>query len=474
MKNRVELFSIFQKFHAKIRTQFNTSIRILRSDNAKEYLFGPFFSFMSSHEILHQFSYAHTPQRNGVAECKNRYLVETARTLLLHHKVPQCFWRDDILAACYLINCTSSSVLHDKITHSILFPNQPHFCLPPRVFGCVCFVHILTPRQYKLSAKATKRVFLNYSRLQQGYRCYSPNTHRYFVSVDVTFFENSSMFPTTHPLNSDVISLPLLYLILDSSSVPSATPPRPLQVYTRCPRTKFGPPIDSSPMAPSSTTLISPSPVDLPIAVRKGTRSSRNPHPIYNFLTYHRLSSPCSAFISTLSSVTLPKTVHEAFSHPGWKQAMIENMVALHSTGTWDLVTLPTGKTHVGCRWVYTIKIDPDGGVDRLKACSVVKGYTQIYGSDYYDTFSPVAKMASICLLFSMATMRSWPQYQLDIKKAFLHGDLAEEVYMEQPPKLVVQGEFGLVCRLHRSLYGLKQSPRAWFGHFSSMYKSSV
>ena len=91
MKTRVELFSIFQKFHAEFQTQFNTSIRILRSDNAKEYLFEPLSSFMSSHGILHQSSYAYTPQHNGMAECKNRHLVETARTLLLHHKVPQRF-----------------------------------------------------------------------------------------------------------------------------------------------------------------------------------------------------------------------------------------------------------------------------------------------------------------------------------------------------------------------------------------------
>ena len=97
MKTRVELFSIFQKFHAEIRTQFNTSIRILRSDNAKDYFSTPFSSFMSSHGILHQSSYAYTPQQNGVVERKNRHLVETARTLLLHHKVRQRFW-----GGCYL------------------------------------------------------------------------------------------------------------------------------------------------------------------------------------------------------------------------------------------------------------------------------------------------------------------------------------------------------------------------------------
>ena len=158
-----------------------------------------------------------------MAECKNRHLVETACTLLLH-KVPQRFWGNAILAACYSINRMSSSVLHDKIPHSILFPNQPLFCLPPRVFGCVYFVHILTPRQDKLSAKATKCVFLDYYQLQRGYRCYSPDKHQYFVSADVTFFENSSMFPTTHPPSSNIISLPLLYPVLDTSSVPPATP----------------------------------------------------------------------------------------------------------------------------------------------------------------------------------------------------------------------------------------------------------
>ena len=97
MKTRVELFSIFQKFHAEIHTQFNTSIRILRRDNAKEYFSTSFSSFMSSHGILHQSSCAYTSQQNGVTERKNRHLVETARTLLLHHKIPQRFW-----GGCYL------------------------------------------------------------------------------------------------------------------------------------------------------------------------------------------------------------------------------------------------------------------------------------------------------------------------------------------------------------------------------------
>ena len=156
-----------------------------------------------------------------------------------------------------------SFVLYDQIPHSIFFLNQPLFCLPPRVFGCVYFVHILTLRQDKLLAKATKCIFLGYSRIQRGYRCYSPDTHRYFVSADVTFFENSSMFPTTSPPSPCVLSIPLLFLVPDTSSTPP-TILRPLQVYTRLPRTDNGPPPNSSLMASSSTMPVVQSPDDLP------------------------------------------------------------------------------------------------------------------------------------------------------------------------------------------------------------------
>ncbi|RVW60977.1 Retrovirus-related Pol polyprotein from transposon RE2 [Vitis vinifera] len=293
-----------------------------------------------------------------------------------------------------------SSVLHDQIPHSLLFPDQPLYFLPPRVFGCTCFVHILTPGQDKLSTKAMKCLFLGYSRLQKGYRCYSLETHRYFISADVTFFEDSPFFSTTSE------SLPVSEVY---HRRPCVVAPLPFAEA----------PADSLPIPSASPAPALPSPNDLPIAVRKGTRSTSNPHPIYNFLSYHRLSSPYSAFVSAISSVSLPKSTHEALSHPGWRQAMVDEMAALHSNGTWDLVVLPS------------------------------------------DCFCP--------LLLSMAAMCSWPLYQLDIKNAFLHGDLAEEVYMEQPPGFVAQGESGLVCRLRRSLYGLKQSPRAWFGRFSSV-----
>ena len=151
---------------------------------------------------------------------------------------------------------------------------------------------------------------------------------------------------------------------------------RPLQVYTcrPCPPTR--PLVDSSSLPPPSSASALQSPDDLLIATQKGSRSTRNPHPVYNFLSYHRLSLPYFAFVFTLSSVSIPQSTSEALSHSGWKQVMDEEMDVLYFNGTWKLVTFPLGKSHVGFLWVYTVKVGPEGQIDRLKAHLVAKGYT--------------------------------------------------------------------------------------------------
>ena len=142
-------------------------------------------------------------------------------------------------------------------------------------------------------------------------------------------------------------------------------------------------------------------------------------------------------------------------------------MQALDDNGMWDLVPLPSSKKAIGCRWMFAIKFNLDGPVARLKARLVAKGYAQNYGVEDSDTFSPVAKLTSSRLFISLVASYDWDLHQLDIRNVFLHKDLQEEVYMEQPPGFVAQGEIGTVCCLRKSLYGLKQSPRAWFDKFS-------
>jgi len=145
---------------------------------------------------------------------------------------------------------------------------------------------------------------------------------------------------------------------------------------------------------------------------------------------------------------------------------MDKEMEALDSRRTWELVLAPTDAVIVDCRWVFTLKYRPDGSVDRYKARLVAKGYTLTYSIDYFETFSPVVRMNSIRILFSIDVNLSWPLLQLNVKNAFLYGDLQEKVYMKQPPGYVAQGETK-VCHLKKAIYGLKQSPKVWFGKFS-------
>ncbi|KAL4566379.1 hypothetical protein LXL04_030494 [Taraxacum kok-saghyz] len=150
--------------------------------------------------------------------------------------------------------------------------------------------------------------------------------------------------------------------------------------------------------------------------------------------------------------------------------AMAEELAALYQTHTWDLVTLPPGKHMIGCRWVYKIKTKSDGSVERYKARLVAKGYSQKYGMDYEETFTPVAKMTTVRILIAVSSIRQWKIYQMDVKNAFSNGDLHEEVYMSPPPGIAHQP--GEVCRLRKALYGLKQAPRAWFEKFSTAITS--
>jgi histone deacetylase 1/2 len=157
-----------------------------------------------------------------------------------------------------------------------------------------------------------------------------------------------------------------------------------------------------------------------------------------------------------------------ALENPDWKHAMNDEYKALVENKTWHLVPYKKGINLIDCKWVYRIKRKADGTIDRYKARLVAKGFKQRYGIDYEDTFSPVVKAATIRLVLVVSVSKGWSLRQLDVKNAFLHGVLEEEVYMRQPPGYEDPHAPYHVCKLDKSLYGLKQAPRAWFAKLSS------
>lgn len=140
---------------------------------------------------------------------------------------------------------------------------------------------------------------------------------------------------------------------------------------------------------------------------------------------------------------------------------MRQELEALERNGTWEITKLPPGCKAIMSRWVYKIKHKADGGIDRYKARLVAKVYHQVEGKDYTESFSPVAKPVTVRILLAIATTKQWKVHQVDINNAYLHGTLNEEVFMT-PPQGYNKTKPGEVCRLIRSLYGLKQGGRQW------------
>ncbi|KAL4030974.1 hypothetical protein IC575_009229 [Cucumis melo] len=210
--------------------------------------------------------------------------------------------------------------------------------------------------------------------------------------------------------------------------------------------------------------------LDIPIALRKGTRSCTK-HPICDYVSYDNLSPQFRVFTTSLDSTIIPKNIYTTLDCPEWKNVVMEEMKTLENNRTWEICALLKRHKTVGCKWMFSLKYKAYGTLDRHKARLVANGFTQTYGIDYSETFSTVAKLNTVRVLLSVALNKYWLLYQLDVKNAFLNGDLVEEVYMSPSPRF--EAQFGQqMCKLQKSLYGLKQSPRAWFDRFTTFVKS--
>ncbi|CAL9027038.1 unnamed protein product [Prunus brigantina] len=571
--NKHDVASLLPEFCAMVSTQFHASVKVFRTDNGGEYVNHTLTQFFRDHGIIHQTTTPFTPQQNGVSERKNRQLLEVARSLLLDMSVPHHLWGHGVLAAAYLINRTPSRVLDFKTPLDVLCAHTPPISvskLPPKVFGCVAYVHVYSHQRSKLDPCALRCVFIGYSTTQKGYKCYHPPSQKVHVTLDVTFHEEvpyyvSSSSPIQGERGSELKNFGMENLGCTEApeGVSDGGPPicekptgrvegddrssgimrddhpicakptgRPEGNDRSFDITRDDPPICAKPtgrpegndrsfvevldeicpspeecnsdvgdsgedeidIRPPSALPLSQSTRDddevlsndvstylLPPRTTRGKPKvqyspeihAKSKYPINHYVSTHRLSKSYASYLCQLSSVHVPTKLQDALSNPKWVDAMQVEMEALNKNATWELVPLPKGKKAVGCRWVFTLKHKADGSIDRYKARLVAKGYTQTYGVDYTETFAPVAKLNTVRVLLSLAANHDWPLLQFDVKNAFLHGDLKEEIYMDPPPGIPVTSKEGMVCKLRESLYGLKQSPRAWFGRFAASMRKS-
>ena len=287
----------------------------------------------------------------------------------------------------------------------------------------------------KLDSKTTKYVLLGYGANQKGYRLYDINRMKVIHSRDVTFDENKVPdIPTGKELCPP-------YVELKVEEEPSANQREiPDSAETEEPEEA-----NPEPTPPTQTPTES--------GPRRSTRLRQEPD------RYSHSLALCSTEQSD------PLSVAEAMSSSDssmWTKPMEKEMESLHQNNVWDLVQLPSDRKVVGSKWVFKRKINANGDVERYKARLVAQGCTQRFGVDYEETFSPVVRFESIRMLMALGVQHNLQLHQMDVSTAFLNGALAEEVYMKQPEGFTEKGKEHLVCRLNRSIYGLKQSPRCW------------
>jgi len=194
--------NVFKTFYKMIQTQFQTHIQVFRSDNSKEYFNEILGNFFEQNGIVHQSSCNNTPQQNGVAERKNKHLLEVTRSLTLSNNVPKYLWGEAVLTSTYLINRMPSKILKFQTPLNCFKEHFPSsrlsHDLPLKVFGCTAFVHVHDINRGKLDPRARKCVFVGYPSTQKGYKCFDPISKFFFISMDVTFFEDKPFFCKTH------------------------------------------------------------------------------------------------------------------------------------------------------------------------------------------------------------------------------------------------------------------------------------
>lgn len=467
LHDKSETLTIFKQFKALAELQLNTKIKAIQSDWGGE--FRSFTSYLSQLGIIHRIICPHTHHQNGVVERKHRHIVEMGLSLLSHSSLPYHYWDHAFHTAVYIINRLPASHNH-CIPLKVLFNNVPDYNFL-RAFGCACYP-LLTPyNNPKFQYRSKECIFLGYSTSHRGYKCLDNKSGRIYISKDVLFNEKHFPYqitpPTTCSPNQTVTSAAPLGVV---NHIPLQTPHTPNNLTPNNQPTPHIPTTfpshTSSPYISASASPTPTLPSTASSTIDPNSTPTSSPSPTTN--THHMLTRSKTGHLKpplfpTINlTTTEPTTVQQALSSIHWTEAMQQEYQALQANKTWSLVPLPPHKRAIGCKWIFRIKENPDGTINKYKARLVAKGFNQKYGQDYSDTYSPVVKPITVRTVLTIALTSKWPLIQLDVNNAFLNGQLHEDVYMQQPQGFI-QGESTLVCKLHKAIYGLKQSPRAWY-----------
>ncbi|KAM1193139.1 hypothetical protein ACFXTH_013411 [Malus domestica] len=427
MKYKSESFERFKEFKNEVEKQTGKQIKILRSDRGGEYLSNEFLDYLKECGIISQWTPPGTPQLNGVSERRNRTLMNMVRSMMSSADLPVTFWGYALYTAAYLLNRVPSKSVSQtpyEIWHGRK-PSLKHI----KIWGCEAYVKKLEAT--KLEARSVRCYFVGYPKETMGYEFYHPDDQKVFVARTAKFLEDEFVLKGTISKQMEINEIN---------------------------------------NEPQTSTRHIDNPVPEPLAPRRSERVSKPPKRYGLDNDFDELY-----LLGVNETKEDPRDYTEAMSDidsKRWQEAMKSEMDSMYQNQVWTLVDPPEGIVPVGNKWVFKRKIGVDGNVETYKARLVAKGYRQREGIDYEETFSPVAMIKSIRILLAIAAYHDYEIWQMDVKTAFLNGYLEEELYMTQPEGFVSKSEKTKVCKLQRSIYGLKQASRSWNIRFDTEIKT--
>ena len=455
IKCKSECFDKFKEWKLLVENQFNSRVKILRTDNGGEYCSNVFQNFLISSGIKHEKTIPYTPEQNSVAERLNRTLIESVRCMLSDSSLPKAFWAEALATSVYVKNRSPANSLKDLTPYEALFGLKPcvkHF----KIFGCICFSHIPKIQRQKLDFKSKKCIFVGYSSESKAYRVFDVENRKTILCRDVIFDENNIASYEKSDLSdvSRTVDVNSIFDINDKFEKNNSDVNTSINDNMPSVNPCVLPLVDTINLDGSHNDEHDDRNDD---HINDGhiRRSSRVRKSVNRYGDWVYLSN-CSSD---------PTNVKEALdSHDSclWQEAMNKEIHSINENKVWTLAKLPSDVKPINCKWVFKRKIAGDGSLSTYKARLVAQGYTQKLGINYDETFAPVVRFESVRSILSLAVNNNFKLHQMDVSCAFLNGELNEEIYLSQPPNFVVKGKENYYLKLNKSLYGLKQSPRCW------------
>ncbi|KAG7599301.1 Integrase catalytic core [Arabidopsis suecica] len=452
LKNKSEVITKFKIFKPYVENQSENRIKRLRTDGGGEFLSREFIKLCQESGIHHEITTPYSPQQNGIAERRNRTLVEMARSMIEEKKLSNKFWAEAIATSTYLENRLPSKSLERGVTPIEIWSGKKPSVDQLKVFGCVCYIHIPDEKRRKLDTKAKQALFVGYSNESKGYRVFLLNEEKIEVSRDVTFDEKKTW---SHDEKGERKS------ILSQVKINSQEQGRGNDLNAEIDQVS-----NALNQLHISNRAVQNSEEEGENFV--GPRGFRSITDLMN--QTDEVEGEALIHEMCLMMAEEPQALEEAMKDGKWIEAMREELRMIEKNKTWQVVARPKDKNVISVKWIFRLKTDASGEAIKHKARLVARGFTQEYGVDYLETFAPVSRYDTIRIVMAIAVQQGWKLFQMDVKSAFLNGDLEEEVYIEQPPGFIEEGEEGKVLKLHKALYGLKQAPRAWYGRIDGYF----